>query len=208
MQDRRAAVVQRISRGYTGCQPRVLFPHRFKWNFACSCFHKKTSRTFILVARTKVPSFQSSSESKSVFVEIPPRLALPRSAPPRPAPPRPAPPRPAPPRSVRWISELWIRQAAPPRGSSRHSGSEQVTLIFAGGILHSASTNSGSSTSPATIFKFWKWKTKCRAQSEPLHPDSVKPRSAVLCRAAPLCPAPLRSWDFRVLDSTGYLYVE
>ena len=39
-QERRAAVVLRLSRGYTGCEPDVLFLHRFLCDFVCSCFRK------------------------------------------------------------------------------------------------------------------------------------------------------------------------
>ena len=48
-QERRAAVVPRINRGYTadtprinrlstGRQPHLLFLHRFSWDFVCPCF--------------------------------------------------------------------------------------------------------------------------------------------------------------------------
>ena len=37
-QERRAAVVLRINRSSAARQLLVVFPHRFKWDFLCSCF--------------------------------------------------------------------------------------------------------------------------------------------------------------------------
>ena len=101
MQDRRAAVVQRISRGYTGCQPRVLFPHRFKWNFACPCFHKKDVKDVHLGCPDKSTKL---SVVERIQIGICGNPASPRSAPLCPAPPRAASPRSAPPRAAPFCS--------------------------------------------------------------------------------------------------------